>query len=201
MAILTGATMSPAVTPDRFRVRSRWAIEATPGELSVVFRDFEQLVRWHPRTFCSVRNTPLPTAGPIHQRTDVTARGWLPYTCSFSAYVRQSRRHARVLVRVVGDFDGWAVCTARDRDGFIELEIDWRVRVRRRLLRMLVSLAPRLCIENHRRVVAAGVDCINREIAARRRGADGPWRWQDRPRVEAPECAPAAGGSESHSTG
>jgi hypothetical protein len=48
------------------------------------------------------------------------------------------------------------------------VHVDWQVRVRRRSLRTLLWLLRPLYATNHRHVLAAGLDCLNRELAARR---------------------------------
>ncbi len=175
----------------RYRVASRWRVEATSAELCSVIRHPERLAEWWPAAFLSSERLREPGTDGAGGYYCVYTKGWAPYTMRFDAWVTRVGDQ-EVLIETAGDFEGGASlrCRAADdqstespgsasasapgcgrRRWLIDLE--WQVRVNKPLLIVLSPLLKPLLVANHRWVVAQGETGLRRALVRWRAAARG----------------------------
>jgi len=159
------------VAPPEYRVTTTWEVEAEIHEVAAILREPDSLARWWPAAFLAVEAAPRPQG--LGSAGRVWSKGWLPYTLRFEFETSELPGGCGVVVRVVGDFEGACVCTVTPRGPRLTIVFDWRVRVRKPVIRRWSSLLRPLFVRNHLWVMARGIESLRLELARRRQPSQG----------------------------
>jgi len=149
-------------------VVTRWQLAATVEEVAHIVRDTASLVRWWPAAFLDVRVLRDGDEHEVGKTVRLRTKGWLPYLLRFHLLVEDSCFPNTCSLRVWGDFEGGCLCTVETIDGGVELIFDWRVRVRKPLVRRLSWLLKPVFVANHRWVMRRGLESLALELRRRR---------------------------------
>lgn len=148
-----------------YRIATTWRVRATAEEVAPIFADAESWARWWPAAFLQV--TPLSCDGE-EPTVRIHSKGWLPYTLRLDARVTNCSYPESCTFLVRGDFTGRCDCRIVERDDEVEIAFDWRVEVRKPLLRWLSFVARPFLIANHKWVMRQGHRSLTIELDRRR---------------------------------
>jgi hypothetical protein len=151
-----------------YHVVSTWTCDATREEIAEIFREPEALPQWWPAVFLAVRVDRPGGLYEVGQVAHLHTKGWLPYTLRFACRVSQADHPRNFTIAVDGDFEGRCVCTLRETGATVQLEFDWRVRVRKPVVRYLSPILKHVFAANHVWVMATGHDSLALELRRRR---------------------------------
>lgn len=101
-------------------------------------------------------------AGPaaVGKRARLVTRGRLPYRLRWELVCMAAHAPRTLVSRICGDFDGEGVWTIVAADGGTRVVLEWRVEVRKPLVRRLTPLLRPLFAWNHRWAMARGQERI-----------------------------------------
>jgi hypothetical protein len=150
-----------------------------------LIEDAEGLPRWCPAVFLALEV--ITPGGPEGKVVRLRTRGWLPYVVRFDARVARLRLDPpAIAVEVCGDFEGVGDFLLHEREGGLDVTLDWRVRFRKPVVSALMGLLGPLLFTNHVWTLRRAHRGLVREIGRRRALAVPP-----------PTPAPAAGSASS----
>jgi hypothetical protein len=104
----------------------------------------------------------------LGQRFRAVTKGFLPYRLQFEGVVSDVEYTKTLLLTVTGDFEGTAQAIFVQEGPVAVTYYDWRICVRKPLLRRWSFLLRPLFVLNHRWVVRCGERGLRRELARRR---------------------------------
>ena len=157
----------------RYRIVSRWRVEARLQEVIEIFRDSESLADWWPAAFLKARTLAAGDENELGKRVWLHTKGWLPYTLELAFEITECSYPESFALVVCGDFEGGCRCRVAESPGSVELEFDWRVEVRKPLVRYTSWLLRPLFIWNHKWVMRKGRESLQLELERRRCGGGG----------------------------
>ena len=151
-----------------YQVVTRWRLAGSVEEVAHIVRDTASLVRWWPAAFLDALVLREGDEHQVGKTVRLRTKGWLPYLLRFDLLVEDSCFPRTCSLRVWGDFEGGCLCTAEAVAGGVELTFDWRVRVRKPLVRRLSWLLKPVFVANHRWVMRRGLESLDLELRRRR---------------------------------
>jgi hypothetical protein len=98
-------------------------------------------------------------------------RGFLPYRLRWQVRLCEIHDLARYAFDTAGDLTGRAVFTVAQTPRGVRIALDWRLTVRKPLLRRVAWVFKPLLAANHRWAMARGRETVQREIHRRRLAA------------------------------
>ena len=128
------------MTPNEYRLLSRWRVDGRPGEVAEVLGDPLGLAHWWPSVYLDVEELRPPDARGLGRRVRLRTKGWLPYTILWESEVVESRYPYGFTILANGDFEGRGRSTFEQDGSSVNLRYDWRLRAEKPLLRNLSSL-------------------------------------------------------------
>lgn len=143
---------------------THWRVESTIEEVSIVLENAQDLPRWWPSVYLSVKQ--VEPGGPV----ELFTRGWLPYTIHWFSRVIEARLPHGFSIEAWGDLKGRGTWTFQQDGRFVNIQYDWRVRAEKPLLRYLSFLLKPVFRANHRWAMARGEESLKKELG-RRAGA------------------------------
>ena len=150
-----------------YRFVTRWAVEGTCEDVSIVLGNPLDLPRWWPMVYLEVVELRPPEAGGVGRRVGLVTKGKLPYRIRWELEVVESRRPHGFTIAASGDFEGAGAWTFVQRGEMVDITFDWRIRAEKPLLRWLSFLFKPIFAANHRWAMAQGEACLVRELARR----------------------------------
>ncbi len=154
---------------NEYRFVTRWVVEGTCEEVSLVLGNPLDLPRWWSMVYLEVVELRQPNANGIGRRVRVLTKGRLPYTLRWEFEVIEARYPYGFTIAANGDFEGTGAWTFAQTGGLVDITFDWRIRAEKPLLRWLSFVFKPLFEANHRWAMARGEECLVRELARRRR--------------------------------
>ncbi len=159
--------------PAQYHFITRWHIRGTASEVAEVLGDPLGLARWWPSVYLDVRELdpgdPLTHVGRV---IDLYTKGWLPYTLRWRFKVTESHGVEGFTLVAEGDFVGTGIWTFEEKDGFVDVNYDWRIRADKPLLRYGSFIFRPIFGANHRWAMARGEESLNLELERRRAKTD-----------------------------
>ena len=122
----------------------------TPEQVYEVLSNATLLPQWWKGVYLEATPLARYSAPVVGAKVRARARGFLPYHLDFTLEALRLEQGRCVEVRARGDFEGiWRATLTEDGDG-TRVELDWRVRVHKPLIRYLSVLLEPLFAWNHR---------------------------------------------------
>lgn len=142
--------------------------QTTCEEISDVLSRAEDLPRWWPTVYLSVKVVAPGDVRGIGKRVELHTRGWLPYTLRWSFVVIESRTPHGFTLDAQGDFVGRGAWTFTPDAGGVRVVYDWGIRAEKGLIRTLSPVLKPLFAWNHHWAMRQGQESLRRELARRR---------------------------------
>lgn len=174
---------------DDYRFTTRWMVSGTPREVADVLENPAELPRWWPSVYLATEELEAPDAAGIGRVVSLHTRGWLPYTLRWTLRVTDSFGPRGFAFDATGDFEGRGEWTLAPAGAFVDVTFDWRVAVRKPLVRALAPLFRPALEANHRWAMRRGEESLKLELERRRAASE----WE-RERVPAPPGPAASSG-------
>jgi len=163
-----------AMPPQEYDFLSRWRFEdSSLIEVADILEDTASLPRWWPELFKSVTIVQKGSRHGLGQVAECACRALLPYTLRFRYTVTDERYPNGSTIDSSGDLTGRGIWRLSAREGGVDVEYSWRVRLEKAALRLLSPVLRPLLAWNHEWSMARGQEGLRREIA-RRRAASAP---------------------------
>ena len=128
---------------------TRWRVEASAQEVTDVFDDALDLVRWRPDIYLEVKEIQKGDDGDIGQVYSLLTKGWLFYRLRWSFRVVESRKPFGGTLETWGDFAGRGIWTFEEQERWVNITYDWKIRAEKRLLRYLSFVLKPIFGANH----------------------------------------------------
>lgn len=151
---------------------TRWQVVGTVREVADVLGNPRELPRWWPSVYLEAEELLPGGDGGVGKVVRVLTKGWLPYTLSWQFRVTQSRYPFGFTLEAAGDLQGRGIWTFEQDEAWVLITYDWRIEVRRPLLRALAPLLRPAFAANHRWAMRQGERSLSIELE-RRRAAPG----------------------------
>jgi len=132
-----------------YHFRSQWAVDGSIEDVAEeVFLDSRSLPRWWPQFHDTwvIEPGDSRAQGRVFR---VVTKGWLPYKLRFQLQVTEVKYPGSFRVEATGDFQGFGTGNLRQHDGFVTVDWDWQIAVRKPLLKLGSPFLKRLLTNNH----------------------------------------------------
>jgi hypothetical protein len=137
-------------------------------EVADILEDTASLPRWWPELFKKVTIVKPGAGHALGQVAYCECRARLPYTLRFTYTVVEERYPNGSTIESKGDLIGTGIWRLAARDGGVDVEYEWRVRLEKAFLRLLSPIARPFLAANHTWSMARGEEGLRREIVRRR---------------------------------
>jgi hypothetical protein len=152
----------------RYDFVSRWRIDDVAlTAVADVLEDTASLPRWWPELFKGVIIVNPGGEHALGQIALCTCRARLPYTLRFTYTVVDQRYPCGSTLDSTGDLVGRGVWRLSARDGGVDVEYEWQVRLEKPWLRFVSPLLRPLLAWNHEWSMRMGEAGLRREVARR----------------------------------
>ncbi len=143
-----------------------WLVPAAAEEVYALLSCPREYPRWWRDAFLEGEGDPPPAARG--KRARLLTRGRLPYRLRWELVCVEADAPRRLVSRIHGDFEGEGIWTLTPVEGGTRVVLDWRVDVRKPLVRHLTPLLRPLFAWNHRWAMRRGQERIVVELGAAR---------------------------------
>jgi hypothetical protein len=174
---------------DDYRFTTRWLVPGTPREVAEVLENPADLARWWPSVYLVTEELEPADASGIGRKVALHTRGWLPYTLRWTLKITDSFGPCGFAFDATGDFEGRGEWTFVPAGAFVDVTFDWRITVRKPLLRTLSPLFRPALTANHRWSMRRGEESLKLELERRRAASE----WE-RERIPPPPPPAASSG-------
>ncbi len=137
-------------------------------EVADIIEDTTSFPRWWPQLF---RTVTIVKPGAVHGLGQVAyceCRARLPYTLRFTYTVVDVDYPNGSTVSSTGDLIGTGIWRLAERDGGVDADYEWRVRLEKPFLRLLSPIARPFLAANHEWSMARGQEGLRGELMRRR---------------------------------
>jgi len=141
-----------------------WLVPAPAAAVYALLSCPREYPRWWGDAFLEGEGDPGPAA--TGKRACLVTRGRLPYRLRWDLICVEADAPRRLVSRIDGDFEGEGIWTLEPADGGTRVVLEWRVDVRKPLVRHLTPLLRPLFAWNHRWAMRRGQASIVAELAA-----------------------------------
>ncbi len=148
---------------------THWRFDDTQlVEVADILEDTASLPRWWPQLFKKVTIVKPGTGHALGQVAYCECRARLPYTLRFTYTVVEERYPNGSTLASTGDLIGTGVWRLAARDGGVDVEYEWRVRLEKPFLRLLSPIARPFLAANHEWSMERGREDLIQELTRRR---------------------------------
>ena len=153
-----------------FRFVEHWIIpDASPDEVWRVISNARLLPRWWQGVYLEAEVLGDETEPHVGGKARVRARGFLPYRLNFILEATEVVPGRVLETTARGDFEGVWRATLSPHNGGTRVDIDWRVTVRKPIVRLLSPLLKPLFAWNHNWTTPRGEAGLRAYLAEQRR--------------------------------
>lgn len=151
----------------QYRMQSRWIVEGNKEDVAEILLQAGHIENWWKHAFLTSSVVRPGDKDSVGLKFRCVTRGWLPYHIRFQLEVQQVDLPNSFEMIATGDFEGRVVGTVHRVGDQVHIKFDWRVQVRRRLLRLLSPFFRPVMVSNHYWVMNRGQEGICREMTRR----------------------------------
>ena len=137
---------------------TRWRVKGTAEEVFQILSAPLEYPRWWPSVYLRVREVPPASVSLL-------TRGWLPYTLQWQAVTTETSVPHRIAIQATGDLDGRGIWSIVQDGAFTDATFDWKLNVRKKLLRFLSPLFRPALEANHHWAMEQGRKSLELELA------------------------------------
>jgi hypothetical protein len=159
------------LAPNDYHLRSEWRVLGAVDEVYEVIANAEELPVWWPAAFVETLVLEPGAEDGAGRVVRVESRGWLPYNLHWHLRVDDVEPGKHLGFNVWGDFEGRGAWWFKANGAWTDVVFDWRVRVRKPVVRWLSYVTRRIFESNHRWAMARGEESLR--LALSRRHAEG----------------------------
>lgn len=157
---------------NQFSLETVWQLDCTLAEVRGLFEDLlrepGKLPQLWPHAFLECRVLEPGDARALNRVMRLQTRGFLPYRLRWQVRLCEIRDLERYAFETAGDLSGRAVFTVAETPRGVTIALDWRLTVRKPLLRSVAWLLKPLLACNHRWAMARGRETVQSAIHRRR---------------------------------
>jgi hypothetical protein len=153
------------MAPNDYHFRSSWRVLGTVDEVFDLISRSEDLPKWWPAAFLDALELEPGDEDGIGKVVRLETRGWLPYKLNWHLRVIERNPPHGFGFQVWGDFVGHGAWTFTESGAWTDVGFDWRVNVRKPLVRWLSFLVRPLFASNHRWAMAKGEESLRLALA------------------------------------
>jgi len=151
---------------------SRWRFDdASLTEIADILEDTASLPRWWPELFKKVIIVRPGGEHALGQVANCECRARLPYTLRFTYTVAEEHYPNGSTIESTGDLIGTGIWRLASRDGGVDVEYSWQVRLEKPFLRLISPLARPFLAANHEWSMQRGEEGLRQELVRRRQAA------------------------------
>ncbi len=147
---------------------THWRVEASAQEVSDIFDDALDLVRWWPDVYLEVKELQKGDDDGLGQVYSLHTKGWLPYRLRWNFRVVESRKPFGWTLEAWGDFVGRGSWTFEEDGRWVDITYDWKIRADKPLLRYFSFLLKPIFAANHGWAMTRGEKSLKRELVRRK---------------------------------
>lgn len=151
-----------------YHLVTHWRLNATVNEVADVLKDTLALPRWCPSVYLEAHLLMPGDANGTGKRVQLRTKGWLPYTLRWQLKVSESRYPWGYSIEAEGDFVGFGVWTFKPNGTSVDVTYDWKIEVKKPVVRAFSFLFKPLFVLNHRWAMAKTEKSLKLELARRR---------------------------------
>ncbi len=144
---------------------SNWRVLGTVDEVFDLISRSEDLPKWWPAAFLDALELEPGDEDGIGTVVRLETRGWLPYKLNWHLRVDERDPPHGFGFQVWGDFEGRGAWSFIESGAWTDIAYDWRVRVRKPIVRWLSFVARPLFASNHRWTMAKGEESLRLALA------------------------------------
>jgi len=160
------------VSVPEYSFLTHWRFDnARLTEVADIIEDTTSFPSWWPQLF---RTVTIVKPGAVHGLGQVAyceCRARLPYTLRFTYTVVDVDYPNGSTVSSTGDLIGTGIWRLAQRDGGVDTDYEWRVRLEKPFLRLLSPIARPFLAANHEWSMARGQEGLRAELMRRRQSA------------------------------
>ena len=158
------------MSDNHYEFLTHWRVRGSLQEVSDVISNALDFPRWWPAVYLSAKEV---DSGSTNTGTaiELRTRGRLPYTLCWRAHPVENRAPFGLTFDADGDLVGRGIWRLSQDGEHTKLEFDWRVELRKPLLRWLSPLFRSVFVRNHDWAMARGEESLERELQRRRDAA------------------------------
>jgi hypothetical protein len=151
---------------------SNWRVLGTVEEVYDVIADSSLLDQWWPAAFAEVLVIEKGAEDGTGTIVRMKTQGYLPYTLNWHLRVTDVVKPFKIGFKVWGDFEGEGEWTFAQSDAWCDVTFDWRITVKKGIVRYLSFLGRPVFASNHRWAMARGEESLRIELARRHAPSD-----------------------------
>ena len=152
-----------------YNFATRWRFDNVAiTAVADILEDTASMPRWWPQLFKQVTIIQPGGDHALGQVADCVCRARLPYSLRFTYVVVEEHYPRGSTISSTGDLVGTGIWSLSESDGGVDVEYDWRVSLRKPLLRLISPLVRRLLVSNHTWAMRHGGEGLRRELQRRR---------------------------------
>ena len=156
-----------------YRFIHHWRVESTVEEVTEIMTDAEDLPRWWPAIYISAKILEPGDEQRLGQVVEFhTQGGRLLYTLHWTGRTVETRHPYGYRVETTGDFIGAADLTFEQEGPFVNITLEWTIRVDKPVLRYGSYLVKPVLANNHRWAMRVGQQSLRLELARRHAGSE-----------------------------
>lgn len=150
-----------------YHLTSDWRVLGSVEEVYDVISQVDQLSSWWPSAFTEVLTIEAGDANGLGRIVRLKTQGYLPYSLNWHLRVTEVTPPSSISFKVWGDFDGEGSWSFIQNDAWCDVHYDWRVTVKKGVVRYFSVLGRPLFISNHRWTMVRGEAGLRLALARR----------------------------------
>ncbi|MGE0057499.1 MAG: polyketide cyclase [Dehalococcoidia bacterium] len=155
-----------------YHLVSQWRVLGTVEECYDIISAAEDTPRWWPAAFSEVLTIEKGDETGLGTIVRMKTQGYLPYTLNWHLRVTDVIPNTSISFKVWGDFEGEGQWTFTQNDAWCDIGYDWRITVKKGIVRYLSFLGRPVFVSNHRWAMARGEESLRIELARRHAPSD-----------------------------
>jgi hypothetical protein len=153
---------------NQYHFLTRWRVEAPAEDVYDILSQPLEYPRWWPSVYLDVRQLRPGRNDGTGLCAGLVTKGWLPYALRWESVTTEARRPNRIAIAALGDFLGRGIWSIVQHGKSADITFDWKVTLRKPLVRYLSFAFRPLFEANHRWAMEQGRASLELELARSR---------------------------------
>jgi hypothetical protein len=160
------------MNPNDYHLRSNWRVLGTVPEVYELIARAEELPVWWPAAFLETLVLEPGAEDGLGRVVRLQSRGWLPLNFNWHLRVDDVEPPNRIGFHLWGDLEGRGLWQLAQDGDWTNVSFDWRVRVRKPVVRYLSYVNRRVLEWDYRWAMARGEESLHLELKRRHAGPE-----------------------------